>query len=83
MSRDCDDALANLYKYIDAELGRIDAEKVKSHLQACQGCDRPFDFERRLREVIRERLDEEVPEVFVARLKAALTVEYLPGTDAP
>ena len=83
MSRDCDDALANLYNYIDAELDGLDADKVRTHLEACEGCDRPFDFERRLREVIRDRLDEEVPEVFVARLKAALTIEYGPGSGRP
>jgi anti-sigma factor (TIGR02949 family) len=75
MSRDCDEALNNLYLYLDAELDRESAEKLKSHLGECTGCDAPFDFERRLREVIRTRLDEEVPEVFIIRLKTLLSVE--------
>jgi anti-sigma factor (TIGR02949 family) len=75
MSRDCDEALASLYLYLDAELDRDSAEKVKAHLGECSGCDRPFDFEKRLREVIRTRLDEDLPEVFIVRLRTVLAVE--------
>ncbi|MEX0863735.1 MAG: zf-HC2 domain-containing protein [Acidimicrobiia bacterium] len=72
---DCDQALANLYLYLDAELDQASAMKVKTHLEACNGCDAPFDFERRLREVIRNRLGEEIPEVFVLRLRTLLAHE--------
>jgi anti-sigma factor (TIGR02949 family) len=76
---DCDQALANLYLYLDAELDQASAMKVKTHLEACQGCDAPFDFEKRLREVIRSRLGEEIPEVFVLRLRTLLALETSGG----
>jgi mycothiol system anti-sigma-R factor len=79
MSRDCDEVLANLYNFIDAELDGLSAERIKIHLQACGICDRPFEFERRLRQVIRERLNEEVPDVLVVKLKALIAVESTTG----
>jgi len=72
MSRNCDDALANLYLYLDSELDGMSAERIRTHLQACGGCSGPFDFELRLRAVVRDRLDVKVPEEVVARLWGAL-----------
>ena len=77
MSRDCDcdEALANLYSYLDAEMERAEADRIKSHLDGCGGCDRPFEFERRLREVVRIKLSEEVPETMIIRIRTLLAYE--------
>lgn len=75
MSRDCDEALANLYTYLDAELEEVRCDEIKAHLAECGGCDRPYDFERRLRDVIRAKLDEEVPDAMIVRIRAVLSVE--------
>lgn len=75
MSKECDEALASLYKYLDAELDSASTARIKDHLDDCPGCMRPFDFESRLRMVVKDRLDEEVPDAFVARLHAALDEE--------
>lgn len=75
MSRNCDEALANLYTYLDAELDEARCDEIKAHLAECGGCDRPYDFERRLREVIRVNLDEEVPDAMIIRIRAVLAVE--------
>ncbi len=75
MSRDCDEALANLYTYLDVELDEARCDEIKAHLAECGGCDRPFDFERRLREVIRAKLDEEVPEAMIIRIRTVLAYE--------
>jgi mycothiol system anti-sigma-R factor len=75
MSRECEEALASLYLYLDAEMDQVSASKLRSHLDVCQGCDAPFDFERRLRDVVRTRLGEQVPEAFITRLRAVLSVE--------
>ena len=75
MSRECDEALATLYQYLDAELDAVSTKKIKEHLEECPGCDAPFDFEGRLRTVVRERLDEEVPDEFVDRLRAVIRKE--------
>lgn len=75
MSRNCDEALANLYNYLDSELDGVRGDAIRAHLAECGGCDRPFDFERRLREVIKAKLDEDVPDAMIIRIRAILSVE--------
>lgn len=75
MSRECDEALTKLYQYLDAELDSVSTEKIRAHLDECPGCDAPFDFEGRLRAVVKERLNEDVPDDFVDRLRAMLANE--------
>jgi anti-sigma factor (TIGR02949 family) len=72
---DCDEALANLYLYLDSELDDISAERIRAHLEACGGCSPSFDFERRLKMVVRQRLNEEVPQEFVVRVRQAIRAE--------
>lgn len=74
-SRECDDALTNLYRYLDRETDVTSVEKIRAHLDDCSGCLRSFDFEARLKIVIRERLSEEVPTEFIQRLRQALARE--------
>lgn len=77
---DCDEALESLYLYLDAELDDASSAKIRSHLEVCQGCSKPFDFERRLRAVVRERLNEKVPEHLVDKVRQAIEAERLePG----
>lgn len=75
MSRECDEALASLYQYLDTELDSVSTEKIKAHLEECPGCDAPFDFEGRLRTVVKERLNEDVPDDFVEKLRSMLAKE--------
>ena len=77
---DCDEALENLYLYLDSELDSVTSERIRSHLDGCNACVHSFDFEKRLKSVVKERLDEDVPDVFVARLREALARES--ATDA-
>ncbi|HEX6947658.1 MAG TPA: mycothiol system anti-sigma-R factor [Acidimicrobiia bacterium] len=71
----CDEALANLYAFLDSELDEVTAEEIKAHLDHCGGCGRPFDFERRLREVIRAKLDEDVPDEIIVRIRTVIALE--------
>jgi mycothiol system anti-sigma-R factor len=75
MSRNCDEALANLYLYLDAELDTASTAKIKAHLDECPGCEAPFDFEGRLKSVVKDRLDEVVPEAFLDKLRNVLAEE--------
>lgn len=74
-SHDCDDALANLYLYLDAELDDPSSERIRSHLEECRGCNGSFDFERRLKTVVRKRLNENVPESLVERVREVIRAE--------
>jgi len=77
---DCDDALANLYQYLDKELNTASSTEIRSHLDECSGCFQRFDFERRLKSVVKERLSEEVPDEFIQRLNLAIAGEIDNGS---
>ncbi|MGH8871570.1 MAG: mycothiol system anti-sigma-R factor [Acidimicrobiia bacterium] len=73
--RECDDALTKLYQYLDREIETSTSELIRTHLEDCSGCLRSFDFEARLKIVVRERLSEEVPPEFLKRLRQAIARE--------
>ncbi|MFB3051631.1 MAG: mycothiol system anti-sigma-R factor [Acidimicrobiia bacterium] len=75
MTKDCDEALENLYLYLDSELDSVTSSRIRSHLDECRGCGPQFDFEGRLKAVVRERLHEDVPDAVVDRVRAALHEE--------
>ncbi|MGH8949090.1 MAG: zf-HC2 domain-containing protein [Acidimicrobiia bacterium] len=72
---ECDDALTNLYQYLDREIETTTSEVIRAHLEDCSGCLRSFDFEARLQIVVKERLAEEVPPEFLERLRDAIARE--------
>lgn len=78
--QDCDEALENLYLYLDSELDEASSAKIRSHLEVCQGCSKPFDFERRLRAVVQDRLNERVPDQLLDKVREAIEAERL-GSD--
>lgn len=80
MSEYCDQALAEIYLYLDRELTWWRRRRIRRHLAECPPCMNGFSFERRLKVVVRQRLAEEVPPEFVDRLHAALRSEQ---TDFP
>ena len=72
---ECDDALTNLYRYLDREIEESTSAVIRAHLEDCSGCLESFDFEARLQVVVRERLSEEVSEEFLQRLRDAIARE--------
>ncbi|MGC2239635.1 MAG: mycothiol system anti-sigma-R factor [Acidimicrobiia bacterium] len=76
---ECDDALTNLYRYLDREMEASSSETIREHLEDCSGCLHRFDFEARLKIVVRQRLSEDVPSEFIERLRQALAREAAGG----
>ncbi len=77
MSEFCDQALAEIYLYLDRELTWWRRRRIRRHLAECPPCMNGYSFERRLKLVVRQRLAEEVPPEFIARLNAALRNEQV------
>lgn len=77
MSHDCDcgDAQDQLYQYLDSELDEETAASIRQHLDECGGCLESFDFERRLKGVIRKHLSEDMPVDLESRVKALIRQE--------
>lgn len=80
MSRqcNCDEALAVIYLYLDRELTWWRRRQIRRHLAECPPCLRGFEFEKRLKRVVRERLYEEVPTDLVVKLRAVIQAEVNP-----
>lgn len=71
----CDQALSEIYLYLDRELTWWRRRRIRRHLAACPGCLDGFSFEQRLKVVVRDCLAEEVPPDLLARLKAIIEAE--------
>ena len=75
MSEHCDEALANLYLFMDRELDGNVSDRIRAHLDDCPPCGEQFDFEYRLRVVVKERLSESVPPEMISRIRRAIADE--------
>lgn len=75
MSHDCGDAQDQLYQYLDAELDEETAAAVRSHLEDCNGCHESFDFERRLKVVIKNCLTEDMPQNLEQKVRELIRQE--------
>lgn len=69
----CEEALRRLAAYLDEELETHVSAEVEEHLQRCRSCFSRAEFERRLKERIREDLGSEtVPPTFEERIRDLL-----------
>ena len=78
---DCDDAIAQLYAYLDGELDADVVARVEVHLRRCSPCLEAFDFEAELRKVIVSKCNEEVPGDL--RLRIMQVLERLEEPSGP
>ncbi len=76
--RRCEDAVTNLYLYLDDEMTWPHRSVISWHLRRCEGCMSRFRFEEYLRVFIRERVQEEPRQEVLERLRAFLE-EHEPG----
>jgi len=58
----CEEALHELYTFLDGELTDMKRTQIRDHLDDCSPCLEAFDFEAELRIVIKHRCKDEVPE---------------------
>jgi mycothiol system anti-sigma-R factor len=79
---DCENSLHELYTYLDGELTDESRVKIQHHLDGCQPCAEPYDFEAELREVIRRKCQEQVPETLMAKIRTALEAESSRAAEA-
>ena len=72
---DCENSLHELYAYLDGELTDESRSVIQHHLDTCQPCAEPYDFEAELREVVRRKCQEQVPDSLMAKVRSALEQE--------
>lgn len=65
---DCNDALHELFQYLDGELTEGRRQVIAQHLTACGECFEAFDFQAELRQVIAQKCRDEVPDTLKSRV---------------
>jgi mycothiol system anti-sigma-R factor len=74
-SVNCDEAIHQLYHYLDGELTEERREKIALHLSYCAPCGGAVEFETELRIVIANRCKDRVPESLMQRIAEAIDEE--------
>ncbi len=74
-SLNCEEAVHELYHYLDGELTEERREEIRIHLDWCGPCGGAADFEAELRRVIANRCRDRVPQGLIDRVAAAIDEE--------
>jgi len=69
---DCEQALRQIFEFIDHELDESRREAMAHHLHACKSCFSRVEFERRLKEKIGSLRDEQATAEVSNRIKGLL-----------
>ncbi len=72
---DCNEAVHQLYHYLDGELTEERRTQIVEHLNFCGPCGGAAEFEAELRQVIANRCKDHVPESLKQRIAAAIDEE--------
>lgn len=68
----CDDALNELYSFLDGELTSEVRGQIEQHLDDCNPCIEAYDFEAELRIVISQKCRDTVPDDLRQRIADAI-----------
>jgi mycothiol system anti-sigma-R factor len=71
----CQEAVHELYHYLDGELTEDRREEIRVHLDYCGPCGGAAEFEAELRRVIANRCKDRVPQSLIERIAAAIDEE--------
>jgi mycothiol system anti-sigma-R factor len=71
----CDEAVHQLYHYLDGELTDERRVKIAEHLNYCGPCGGAVEFEAELRLVIANRCKDRVPDALIQRIAKAIDEE--------
>jgi mycothiol system anti-sigma-R factor len=51
---DCDETMGRLSMYLDRELSDEEVRQVKVHLHSCPPCEQVFDFQTKIKRLVRK-----------------------------
>ena len=81
MTDPCEEALHELYHFLDGELTDERRTLITSHLDGCTTCLGAFDFETELRHVVAERCRDSVPLELRLRIAAIIEQEWFEASE--
>lgn len=68
----CEQAMAQLWEYLDGTVEGAGLEQLEQHLERCRRCCAEIEFAEELRDFVRDSGEEEVPAEVLGRLNATL-----------
>lgn len=68
----CEEALRDLYGYLDGEITAERREHIRVHIEECGPCLDAFDFETDLRELVARTCQTEAPDTLRDRVARAI-----------
>ena len=71
----CQEALAQLERFLDGELSDTTLDEVKAHLTACYPCTDRATFEEQLRAIVRRDCVDAAPPSLLVRIREHLASE--------
>lgn len=75
MAIPCDQVIAQLWQYLDAELDVLRSEQVRRHLEVCDRCFPEYDFRRAYLTFMRRCSEERVPPALRRRIFEVILAE--------
>ncbi|MEJ7584720.1 MAG: mycothiol system anti-sigma-R factor [Acidimicrobiales bacterium] len=71
----CNEALTELYGYLDGELTSDRRQHIEQHLNDCSPCLEAFDFNAEIRMVIAQKCRDHVPEALRQKIAEAIRLD--------
>jgi anti-sigma factor (TIGR02949 family) len=68
----CEEVLHHLFAYLDQELDAETSAEIERHLESCRGCFSRAEFEKRLKERVRETGSAPASEALHSRIRFLL-----------
>ncbi len=75
----CDHAVEYIYPYLDEELSFFKKARIRTHLRHCSNCTDAYEFEYKLKVVIRDRGRTDPPLELFDTLRALIEEERQEG----
>jgi mycothiol system anti-sigma-R factor len=70
---DCAKVLDRVYEYLDGELGVVDLDRIRVHLDECGPCLQQYDLDVALKALIRRSCHEKAPADLRERIMVKIT----------
>lgn len=68
----CEEVIAHLLSYLDGEIDDAKRAQIDHHLEECRGCFSRAEFEKALRDKVRQVGDRQPPASLQDRIKALI-----------
>jgi anti-sigma factor (TIGR02949 family) len=68
----CEEVIAHLLSYLDGEIDDAKRAQIDHHLDECRGCFSRTEFEKALRDKVRQAGDTQPPASLQVRIKALI-----------